>query len=136
MIKTGKLISKKSWDINHSLKLSKKIYEHYNIKTIWIGIKQDLKRLPHNAEELFKFESLIGKTDLWSILFLLKNTDLLFCNPTGVFHLATILKTKSLSFADEQKTLWQNYLNNHLHTIINFTSVNKIFKQINKTILK
>ena len=91
------------WGAENHFLLAKKLYEDYNIKSVFIGKSQE-EKLP--AEDYFI--DLRGKIDLYELACIMKNSVVYVGNDTGPLHVANLMKKKAVSLYFKENTLTES----------------------------
>lgn len=108
----------KRWAVKNFAKLASELAS-LDYQVIITGTKEEMELAQYIEKAAPKSTiNLVGKTSLGSLALLLKKADLLITNDTGVSHLATALKTKSLViFQKTDPTRWAP-TNTNLHKTV------------------
>ena len=95
------ILSQRRWPLNNYANLIKSLLKATPSKIALIGTKEEraisdriVSKVP--AEDSLRIVSLVGKTSLRELLFLLKRADLLITSDSGPAHFAALFKTRTV----------------------------------------
>jgi ADP-heptose:LPS heptosyltransferase len=103
-------------------------------KVVITGTKEEIA-LAYEIENLMEHRPIIasGKTNLGAVGVLIKNSDLLISNCTGVSHIASALKTPSVVISLDGEAKRWGPLDTELHKVIDWTTEQDYNLVFNKT---
>jgi heptosyltransferase-2 len=88
-------LSNKRWDLNNFIELSEKLYCFYDAQILFVGGENERKMADIiRANSKCPVTVLIGQLNLWETAYILKKSDILICNDSGLMHLAATLGTQ------------------------------------------
>lgn len=85
------------WDTHKYIELCKELNIHFNVSIVFLGTKnfESFVEEIRNALEFPTF-SVVGKTNLSELVFVLKNIDILITVDTGMRHIANAISVKTI----------------------------------------
>ena len=93
----GASLAGKCWEIEKFVKLYLEVFKNKKRKLILVGSKNEIilgNKFLNLIEDKQNIINLIGKTNLFELSYLVKNTQFLVCNDSLVLHLAALTSTK------------------------------------------
>lgn len=95
----GASLAGKCWEIEKFVKLYLEVFKNKKRKLILVGSKNEIilgNQFLNLIKDKQNIMNLIGKTNLFELSYLVKNTQFLVCNDSLVLHIAALTNTKGI----------------------------------------